>query len=186
MLHTLPAYYYGKDKELEIIKQLFDLGLLFDVVEDINLVTKTFHTIAAQELTYRGQGGQSTAKVLKDSFHTACLIGMRGSGAEKEEYEELLSGIKKMANYVFVEHFTLDSAILCAAKVAYLTALIANKAPTIARFDPTLELANLAIQNLTYNRLNKVKKTSPEAFYYFYRAIESLPDMQKSRLIQAG
>jgi len=40
-------------------------------------------------------------------------------------------------------------------------------------FDPGNDLSGLAIQNPGYNRLNKVKKTSPEAFYYFfYRALE--------------
>lgn len=162
---------YGKDKELEIIKQLYDLGLLFDMVHDLGLVAGTFHTIADQELAYRGLHHLSTANVLADSFATACLIGMRGYGAP-EEYAELLNGIKKMAGFVYAEHFTLDSAILCAAKVAYLTRLIDNQQPTIARFDPALNLADLAIHNLAYNRLNKVKKTSPEAFFYFYRACE--------------
>lgn len=166
--HTI-GILYGKDKQLEIIKQLYDLGLLFDVVHDLDLVAGTFHTIADQELAYRGLRHLSTANVLSDSFATACLIGMRGYGAP-EEYVELLNGIKKMAGFTYAEHFTLDSAILCAAKVAYLTRLIDNQQLTIARFDPTMNLADLVIQNLAYNRLNKVKKTSPEAFYYFYQA----------------
>jgi hypothetical protein len=160
---------YGKDKELEISKQLYDLGLLFDAVHDMRLVADAFHTIADQELAYRGLHHLSTANVLADSFATACLIGMRGYGSP-EEYAELLDGIKKMAGFVYSEHFTLDSAILCAAKVAYLTVLIENQQPTIARFDHTMNLADLVIHNLAYNRLNKVKKTSPEAFYYFYQA----------------
>ena len=40
----------------------------------------------------------------------------------------------------------------------------------VDRFDPRLDLANLLIQDPSCNRLNKVKKTSPEAFYYFYLA----------------
>jgi len=159
---------YGRNKELEIIKQLYDVGLLFGVAHDVGLVSTTFRMIAAQELAYRGQA-LTVGDVLADSFHTACLIGMRGFGSE-HEYAELLSGIKKMAGFVYVEHFTLDSAILCAAKAAYLAMLIAGDHPTIARFDPALNLAELAIQDPAYNRLNKVKKTSPEAFYYFYRA----------------
>lgn len=163
---------YGKDKELEIIKQLYDLGLLFDVIQDMRLVSTTFHTIAEQEIAYREQG-VSTKAVLADSFNTACLIGMRGHGSD-QEYAELLRGIKKMAGFVYAEHFTLDSAILCAAKVAYLTTLIAKQSLNIARFDPAEDLSDLVIRNPAYNRLNKVKKTSPEAFYYFYRASEEV------------
>jgi hypothetical protein len=163
---------YGKNKELEIIKQLYDLGLLFDVIEDMRLVSTTFQTIATQELAYRKQVA-TPGDVLADSFNTACLIGMRGYGLA-QEYAELLSGIKKMAGFVYDQRFTLDSAILCAAKVAYLTTLLAKGNPTIARFDPEQDLAELTIHNPAYNRLNKVKKTSPEAFFYFYLACEGV------------
>jgi hypothetical protein len=167
---------YGKYKDLEIIKQLYDLGLLFDIVTDMSLVAATFHTIAARELAYRGLNEFSPADVLVDSFHTACLIGMRGYSSEKE-YTELLSGIRKLAGFVYAEHFTLDSAILCAAKVAYIAALIGKGDQNISRFDLMIDLSSLAIQNPAYNRLNKVKKTSPEAFYYFYHAIEGIVNL---------
>jgi hypothetical protein len=159
---------YGSNKELEMIKQLYDLGLLFDDAQDLQLVSRTFHTIAAQELAYRGLD-RTPAEVLVDSFQTACLIGMRGYGAA-EAYAELLRGIKKMAGFVYAEHFTLDTAILAAAKVAYLTAQLQKADQRVDRFDPGLDLADLLIQDPTCNRLNKVKKTSPEAFYYFYMA----------------
>jgi hypothetical protein len=94
------------------------------------------------------------------------------SGASEKKYTELLSGIKKLAGFVYAEHFTLDSAILCAAKVAYTTALIRKGGQTISRFDSSTDLTDMTIRKPAYYRLNKVKKTSPEAFYYFYYAIE--------------
>src|SRR4030042_126038 len=154
---------YGKNKDLEIIKQLYDLGLLFDIATNPILVATTFHTIATRELAYRGLNAISPADVLTDSFNTACLIGMRGYGYEKE-YAELLSGIKKLPGFVYAGYFTLDSAILCAAKVAYMSALIGKGGQNILRFDPLINLSGLMIQNPAYNRLNKVKKTSSEAF----------------------
>jgi len=162
---------YGKNKELEIIKQLYDIGLLFNIATDLDLVSATFHTIVTRELTYRGLKAITPAEVLADSFNTACLIGMRGYGS-MNEYAELLSGIKKLAGFVYTEHFTLDSAILCAAKVAYLSALVGMGCQDLSRFDPSTDLSGMMIQNPPYNRLNKVKKTSPEAFYYFYLSIE--------------
>jgi hypothetical protein len=125
---------YEKNKDLEIARQLYDLGLLFDMIVDLNLVAATFQTIAAKELNYRGLSDLSTTDVLADSFNTACLIGMRGYGSEKE-YTELLSGIKKLAGFVYTEHFTLDSAILCAGKIAYLTSLIRKESQGISRFN---------------------------------------------------
>lgn len=162
---------YDKRKELEIIKQLYDIGLLFDVVADVDLIGKTFHTVAAKEIAYRNLKSLSTVDVLTDIFETACLIGMRGFDAD-DKYAELQSGIKKLAGFIYGERFTIDSAILCAAKAAYLTSLIRNGATVISRFDLSIDLTDLLIQAPLYNKLNKVKKTSPEAFYYFYKALE--------------
>ncbi len=161
---------YQKNKDLEIIKQLYDLAALFDIVTDVNLVARTFDIISTRELAYRGLIGITPREVLMDSFETACLIGMRGHGSEKE-FAELLNGIRKMAGFVYAEHFTLDSAIVCAAKVACMTALISKGIPNISRFDPRLDMSHLVILNPVWSRLNKIKKTSPEAFYYFYQAV---------------
>jgi hypothetical protein len=162
---------YGKNKDLEIAKQLYDLGLLFDMIIDMNLVATTFHILAAKELIYRRRNALSTSDVLEDSILTACLIGMRGYGSEKE-YAELLSGIKKLAGFVYTERFALDSAILCAGKIAYISSLIGKRSQEISRFHPSIDLSAWEIRDPRYNRLNKIKKTGPEAFYYFYRAIE--------------
>ncbi len=162
---------YGKHKELEIIKQLYDIGLLFDVVTDVDLIRRTFHAIASKEIAYRKLASLSTADVLSDIFETACLIGMHGYDAE-DKYAELQSGIKKLAAFIYAERFSLDSAILCAAKTAYLASLIRKGASEISRIDPSIDLTDLFIQDPRYNKLNKVKKTSPEAFYYFYKALE--------------
>ncbi len=137
---------------------------------DVNLVARTFDIISTRELAYRGLIGITPREVLMDSFETACLIGMRGHGSEKE-FAELLNGIRKMAGFVYAEHFTLDSAIVCAAKVACMTALISKGIPNVSRFDPRLDMSHLVILNPVWSRLNKIKKTSPEAFYYFYQAV---------------
>ena len=72
---------YGLGKELDIAKQLFDIGLLFDVAGDIELVSVAFETIAAQELIYRALNNLTILDVLRDAFDTACLIGLRGVGS---------------------------------------------------------------------------------------------------------
>jgi hypothetical protein len=164
---------YGKKKELEIIKQLFDVGLLFDVAENVALVGAAFEGIASKELAYRDLTHLSPRDVLQDIFNTACIIGMRGFNSHTE-YAELLSGIKKLPAFVYSGYFSLDAAILCAAKAAYLSTLIQKGKGKISRFNENTDLSSLAITNPNYNKLNKVKKTIPEAFYYFYRALEEL------------
>lgn len=164
---------YGKDKDLEIAKQLFDVAVLFDVIEDISIVRTTFQNIATQELAYRGMKELTTNDVLLDSFYTSILIGTRGASSGLE-YAELLDGIKKMTGFVFSGFFSIDSAILCASKVAYLSTLILGDSDTIDRFEKNFDILVWTIINQDYNKLNKLKKTSPEAFYYFFRALTLL------------
>ena len=164
---------YGKGKELEMAKQLFDVAALFDVSNDIRMVRTTFQKIALQELAYRGMKDLTSSDVLWDAFHTSVLIGTRGVASDKE-YAELVDGFRKMAGFVYSGFFSLDSAILCASKAAYLCALILGEIKMIDRFAKNLEISVWTITNQDYNKLNKLKKTSPEAFYYFFRALSLL------------
>ena len=98
---------------------------------------------------------------------------MRGSSSP-DEYAELLDGFKKLAAFVYSGFFSLDSAILCASKAAYLSALIANQKDSIHRFENSQDISSWSIVSSDYSKLNKLKKTSPEAFYYFYLALDLL------------
>lgn len=161
---------YGAGKELEIAKQLFDIAALFDAAVDLRQVHQAFENVATTQIAYRDLKKHKPADVLQDAFETACMIGMRGSTIG-DEYAELLEGFRKLAAFIYAGHFTLDTAILCAAKVAYLTVLLMTQEKSIDRFNGQ-DIASWMVTNPTYNKLNKVKKTSPESFYYFYRALK--------------
>jgi hypothetical protein len=163
----------GKNKELEIAKQLFDVAALFDVSENIGLIGETHAAIASKELAYRGLDKLTPQDVLWDTFWTAYLIGIRGSSDTTGEYKELAEGIAKLKGYVYSENFSLDSAILCASKAAVLAMMILKQKNAVVRFNKGLDLSAWSISNPHYNKLNKLKKTNPESFFYFYQAIET-------------
>lgn len=164
---------YGLGKDIEMAKQLFDIGSLFDVASDVDLICKTFEWTATKELAYRGMPELTPTDVLLDSFQTACVIGTRGAIASGD-YAELLSGIKKLTAFVYSTTFTIDTAIVCASKVAYLAGLILKQTSRIARFQTNIDISSWIISNPEYAKLNKIKKTSPEAFFYFYQALKLL------------
>lgn len=134
------------------------------------MVAAAFEKIASQELAYRALGGLTPEDVLMDAFGTALLVGMRGPSTSLE-YAELAEGTKKLASFIYSGFFSLDSAILCASKAAYLRALLVKRGSAITRFDQRMDLTNWSIANPDYNRLNKLKKTSSEAFFYFHQAV---------------
>nr|GFA18234.1 hypothetical protein [Tanacetum cinerariifolium] len=65
---------YPQGKELEIIKQLFDVGVLFDQVQDVATVAESFAATVAKELRYRHLTETSPADVLADALQTALLL----------------------------------------------------------------------------------------------------------------
>ena len=76
-----------------------------------------------------------------------------------------------MAAFVFSGYFTIDSAVLCASKAACLAGLIRNDSGDFVRYKHGQDISALSIEAEDFNKLNKVKKTSPEAFYYFFEAL---------------
>jgi hypothetical protein len=164
---------YGKNKELEIAKQLFDIAVLFDDVTQIRPVAEAFNNIVTKELMYRDLRELTPEDVLLDAFYTAVVVGTHGASS-KTGYAELLEGFKKLAAYIYSGLFTLDSAILCASKAAYLSALLVTQADTIDKYNRDSNLSDLSVVNPDYNKFNKLKKTNIEAFYYFYQALTRL------------
>jgi hypothetical protein len=165
---------YGSEKQLEIIKQLFDISILFDAVDNLDMVTKTHAAIAIRELNYRGMTHYSTSDVLMDTFNTGMLIGIRGYRGDTDEYAELNDGIKRIGAFIYSGNFTIDKAVLCASKATHLSAHLMSKETGFKRFEPNMDIVKWQIQKPEYQKINRLKKTNPEAFYYFYIALEKV------------
>lgn len=161
----------GAGKELDIIKQLFDIGMLFDAADDLQLTRKAFYRTSEMEIDLK-EKEISPEDVLSNSFHTARVLSMRNK-LDLPFFEKLQSGINQLQSFV-VERFKIDEAITSSAKAAYLTQLLQTNSDTIERFDNNIDLEEWMIEDGEYNRLNKIKKTSPEGFYYWYKAVELL------------
>jgi len=169
---------YKAGKELEIAKQLFDIASLFDQIERLQAVKDSFETIAQKELKYRAAVKLTTNDVLWDAFKTSVLIGLRQESSG--EFLELSQGIKKLSAYLYTGYFSIDTAILCASKTAYLCSLLLTNLTVIDRFQKKITNLDEEIQAPLYQKLNKLKKTNPEAFYYFHHAL-SLLDLSKRK-----
>lgn len=73
----IPYFKSGKLATLEIIKQLYDIGKLFNQLTDIEIVSKTFKALAAVELGYRNLPND-IKPVIQDIRQTALNISTRG------------------------------------------------------------------------------------------------------------
>ena len=166
----------GHSKAMEIIKQLYDIGSLFDVANDLKIVRDTFNNFALTELTYR-KLTQNPKLVLDDIFETALCISTRGLEG-KGDFTALQNGIAQIRAFIFSETFQIEKAIVCAAKAAYLSKLIELKIDDAERFDNALQIKDWNIEQPFYSRLNKLKKSNPQAFFYWYKTYELVKGIQ--------
>ena len=168
--HTTGIPFFKGEKmcSMEIIKQLFDVASLFDITDDLTITRTTFKKFAAIELQYRHQEPDNIQQVLDDIYQTALCVCMRGL-QNPNEYKLLQDGINRIGGFMIGERYTLDSAIVNAAKVAYLCKLLEKGYNEIHHYNPGLlgELSDQILQLPIPTKLNKLKKTHPEAFFYF-------------------
>lgn len=161
---------YGLGKEIDIIKQLYDIGHLFDLVEDFSTVKDVFDRIAKRELRYRDLK-LSKEDILNDIYETALCISTRGLDG-KGNFTELQAGVHNIISYIFSESFFIDKAITHASKAVYLSALLRNKSKEIKRYNDISDIDGLLIDQPFNTKLNKLKKSNPEAFYYWYQTAQ--------------
>ena len=183
--------YIKKDKEMgmEIIKQMYDVGCLFDEIDNVSMVKDVFNAFATVELKYRGNT-HTISDVLDDTFYTALAICFR-KDIQNTNFAVLNNGITSIKSYIFSDSFHLDKAVTYASKAAYLTILIKYSKEEIIRFNPKVNLKDLEIKQFNpahplneLNKLNKLKKSNPEAFHYWYQIYKIIQENEENKQIQ--
>ncbi|HPB57796.1 MAG TPA: nucleotidyl transferase AbiEii/AbiGii toxin family protein [Bacteroidales bacterium] len=173
----IPYYKKGQLYTMEIIKQLYDIASLFDFTNDLSTTTETFYKYAKIELAYRSLDVNNVQQVLDDIFQTSLCICLKGQ-TNKEQFFLLQDGIKRIQSFIYSERYVLETAIINASKAAYLSTLITNNMNMIEHFNENTisELKNKSIANPLPSKLNKLKKTNIEAFYYWVKIYEIIKE----------
>lgn len=167
----IPYFKNEDSKSMEIIKQLYDIGNLFDVANNLETIKTTFNTIVKTEIVYRNLKDATPDDVLNDIYQTSLCISLRGTDG-KCNFEELQKGIRAIERFIFSEHYHLEKAIPHAAKAAYLARLIATNQSAFEKFINPQQIAEAIIEAPHNTRLQKLKKSSPESFFYWWKATQ--------------
>jgi predicted nucleotidyltransferase component of viral defense system len=168
----IPYFRSGKSKSMEIMKQLYDIGNLFDSVTDMQVVKAVFDEIVVKELTYRQLQGLGVNAVLEDIYQTALCISLRGMDG-KGDFEQLQKGIFSVTSFLITDRYTIEDATVSASKAAYLSLLLRENEQEIKHFDNSIDLSEYQIAAPNNTKLNKLKKQKRgEAFWYWYQATQ--------------
>lgn len=171
--YTTGIPYFKKEDSMsmEIIKQLYDIGNLFDVAHDLGVIKTTFYRFAKTEIEYRDENKITESDVLEDIYQTSLCIVTRGIDG-KGNFDELQKGLQRIGSFIFSENYHIEKAIIHASKAAYLSTLIQYNAEDIIKFENPNEMKNWLISEPLNTKLNKLKKSNPEAFFYWYKIYE--------------
>lgn len=182
---------YNAEKEKEILKQLFDIGNLFDLLTDIDVFKKSFLETAKDEIKYRPEREiKSVKQVLNDIIETSLLIAKKDilkTEDEKEKFAEINKGINQFRHFVFNGKFEILEAQVASAKSAYLASIILANSNELQKFNETISLNDYLITDPDYNFLNKRLKfvAKGEALFYWFQTIELLTNQTDEKKNEA-
>ena len=168
----------GKNKDLEVIKQFYDVCTLIDQFENCDDVRNAYFALSTIELGYRGEG-VTCKEALEDSLQAAICIGSRGKFLQPD-FPSYLQGTRDITNHIFDGAFSMEVASSLAPKVIYLATCLL----TGATFDKNAELEALKIENLTQEDLKTMKslrKLKTDSYGYLVLADQLLSQYRNSK-----
>lgn len=119
--HTI-GIRYETEKYKEIIKQLYDISLLFEACDNFNNIKFLYDKFAVIEMGHRVLNKLTSIDCLQDSINT-CKVILSNGNTNSEEFGWLSKGFTGFTNYVN-EKLTKDKLYVYAANVYILCMMI--------------------------------------------------------------
>ena len=162
------------NKDMEIMKQFYDICTLLSVFSDFDDVKSTYTKVIDTEIQYRG-GNLSPEDALRDTISSAIAIGARGNLAPKD-YPSYVRGARDVRTHIYTETYSPEIAAVRSPGVAYLAACILSDS-NCERIDIFDNLLNEPLKHPDIKELKYLKKISPEGYAYAVKTDKILMDL---------
>ena len=172
---------YHVDKELEIIKQLYDIAALADYIDNFAEIKASYINIVKNEIKYRGLA-ITPEVVLLDSLRTAFCIASRGV-YHPDDYLLLKRGISSIRNHIYSENFNGEVAVQRACVVMYLAAAILTDKKSLPGFlgDDFYQSADVDFGE--YGKLSYIKNTDRLAYKYLVETMKMISQVSSNNAL---
>jgi hypothetical protein len=167
----IPYFREHDSMSMEIIKQLYDIGRSMENISDVEILKGTFRKFAETELLYRGDKRISVEDVLEDIYQTALCIVTRGSDGNGD-FGQIQSGIRRITGFIISQAYHIEKAITDASIAAWLSTMIRFDGKSFEKFKDPAQIKDWTIAEPYNTKLNRLKKSNPEAFHYWYKIAE--------------
>lgn len=163
----------GVGKELEIMKQLYDVTTLSDIFSNQEELWETYDRVVLEEIQYRDIA-EDRNSVLRDTIRTAaCIIG-RGY-TDAEEYPSYVDGANALDSHILQGRYNGEIAAINACQTMYLAACVLRRVPFVKIENPEIYIGE-SIPSAKYSRLKYMKKHKLEAYGYLVEAVRLLEE----------
>ena len=150
-------------KDMEVIKQFYDVSTLLNVFTDFKKIRPTYEKISKAEVAYRGIDCTST-ECLWDTFNATLCIAGRGK-VNDEEYSLYLRGIRELRDHIYFENYTPESAAERAPEIMYMVLCLLTDTEFI-HVENSSDFINEKLENERLLVLLYLRKVKPEAYAY--------------------
>ncbi len=162
-------------KDMEVMKQFYDVSSLLDIVTDFQQIVSTYEKIAQAEIAYRGVE-ISSGDCLWDTFNAALCIAARGK-VKSDEYPIYVKGTRELRGHIYTENFTAETASIKTTKIMYMALCLLSKTEYVRASDWT-EFLNMEIQQKDLLPLHYLKKIDREAYAYLIKTDKLLNELR--------
>ena len=163
---------FGIDKELEIIKQLFDCWTLLQEMDDYRTVAEVYDRVSHIELGYRGLD-KLPSDCLKDTIDSCLCIMGRGS-IRAEDYMYFSSGIGAIQGHIFAGRINGENAGVYASEVMYLATNLLTGLTEYNRISNPDDYRDIRLQLKGIKKLHGFRNTNPLAYAYMVKSFQLL------------
>jgi len=168
----------GNSMTMQVVKQLYDVGELFDIASHFENIHTAFDATFEKENTYR-DSNFTKEQVLQDTIDTCfSLLQIRLKGFRSNEVSDFIEdGIRKIDSHLLNDKFRVDAkAKITASKVFCIACLLLQGKnldfkKDLYKSNTIEELINVSLL-APYERLNRLKPILPEAFYYTWQGVK--------------
>ncbi|MCM1090357.1 MAG: nucleotidyl transferase AbiEii/AbiGii toxin family protein [Muribaculum sp.] len=163
----------GIGKELEIMKQMYDVATLSEIFMNQQELWETYDRVVMEEIAFRNIA-EDRDSVLRDTIRaTACIIG-RGY-TDPEEYPLYVEGAAALDSHILQGKYNREMAAINACQVMYLAACILERKP-FKKLDNPKKYISENMSGSRYNKLSYIKKHKLEAYGYLVEAVRILEE----------
>lgn len=153
----------GRDKDMEVMKQMYDVSSLLEVFENFSAVQKTYCRIVQDEIAYRGLD-IGAADCLWDTFDAGLCIACRGT-YKPDEFKLYVNAVRSLRSHIFSENYSIERAIPRAVKVMYMAVCMLSD-HAYERIDDVQPYMGEQFVDPRLKPLKYLRKASPEAYAY--------------------